>query len=393
MVLRKESIHKGIAYGILLTIPAILLLLEEYRMVGQLGIQTSDARVYIGVADNFVSSGHFITTVRPNPGLVVPPGTPFMITLFRLLGLNNTGIIVAQALLFGLDNIFLYETERNITNRGLWSPIIFTGACMRCYLRLGVVMVEHYYLFLLCLAIWVIYSELRTDKKLIILNLSGLAMLLTRPVLSPIYSFILLYTLFWCGKNRNYKIGVGMLLLPIVLLSVNLMVNHRETGEWILLENYSGYDLYISSRSDAPVTIEEAGRHIIEEEDILLVYDDGTIKQTERNTFFQERARKNIREHFGLWLQKAVLRGYELFLRKYYWVTLYMLIGGLLMAAGELKQGKYRAAIMLGLTLMLTAITSFGVVELRYTLIIWPMASIHGAFLTDLILRRLSKIK
>ena len=42
---------------------------------------------------------------------------------------------------------------------------------------------------------------------------------------------------------------------------------------------------------------------------------------------------------------------------------------------------------MLILTLMLAVLTSLGIVELRYTLVIWPMASIHGAYLAEVLLR------
>ena len=60
------------------------------------------------------------------------------------------------------------------------------------------------------------------------------------------------------------------------------------------------------------------------------------------------------------------------------------------MAARELRQKNFRAAIMLTLTLMLVALTSLGIVELRYTMVIWSMASIHGAYITDMLLQYVS---
>lgn len=388
--MQNKSIRRGVTYGILMTIPALLLLLEEKLMVGQLCVQGSDARVYISIADNFVSTGHFIQTARPYIGLVVPPGTPFMITLFRLFGLSDYGIMAAQTLMFGLDNVLLFETEKCVLGKGLWAPIIFTLACMRSYLRLGMVMVEHYYLFLLCLAIWIVYNRMKMPKKIILLNIVGLAMILTRPILATVYLCILLYTLFWCWKNRNHKIGTAMILLPILIIAFNISINYRETGEYILLENYSGYDLYMASRPDAPVTIEESSQYIVDEPDINRIREDSTLTASERNNLFKNLAKQNCRNNFGVWIKNSICRGYELFIKKYAFVTLYSLCGGFLLAARELRQKNFRATIMLTLTLMLVALTSLGIVELRYTMVIWPMASIHGAYITDMLVQHIS---
>ena len=50
-----------------------------------------------------------------------------------------------------------------------------------------------------------------------------------------------------------------------------------------------------------------------------------------------------------------------------------------------------RATAILVLTLLLALISSFGVSEVRYSIVIWPMASIHGAYLTHIILNSLLK--
>ena len=385
--MKKKGSQKGIAYGVLMTVPAFFLLLEEYLMAGQLCIQGSDARVYISIADNYISTGHFIQTARPYIGMVVPPGTPFMITLFRLAGLSAYGVMAVQILLFGLSNIMLFETGERISGRGLWAPIFYSLACMRCYLRLGVVMVEHYYLFLLCFAIWTVYKKMTTVKKIILLNVVGLAMVFTRPILSPVYLVILLYTIYWCWKNRNYKIGTVMILMPILMMGFNITINYRETGEYIFLENYSGCDLYFASRPDAPVTIKESSMYIVDEPDINRVQEDSTMTFTERNEFFKSLARQNCKNNFGAWLRNSFFRGYELFLKKYAFATLFPFCGGLLLAVREQKQKNCRGTIILILTLMLAVLTSLGIVELRYTLVIWPMASIHGAYLAEVLLR------
>ena len=372
-------------YSLLLIVPALLVLLMEYYYVGKLCVQTSDARVYISIADNYINTGHFIQTARPYIGMVVPPGTPVMITVFKMLGFSNYAIMLVQVLMFGISNIFLYEVGKKITGTGGWAPVMYTMAYLRCYFRLGVVMVEHYYLFLVCMAIWLVYSSIRDDKKIVALNATGLAMVLTRPVLFPAYLAILLYSLSWSWKNKKYMIAAGIILLPILILGVNVSVNYKETGEIILLENYSGYDLYNASQPDSPVTVKEAAEYSKENPDIERINDDNTLTMTERNNQFKKLAKENINNNFLVYLKNGCLRGYELFIKQYYWATIYTLLGGVLLVIGEMKRNSLNAMVILFVTLMLAAISSFGVIELRYSIVIWPTASVHGAYLTHVI--------
>ena len=289
-----------------------------------------------------------------------------------------------QILMFGICNILLYETERRINNIGIWAPIIYTMANLRCWIILGDAIVEHYYLILLCLGMWVMYMKMNTQRKLIFMNIIGLAMLLVRPILAIVYFCILGYSLFWSIKERKPGLGFIMLCAPILVLGLNTAVNFRETGELVVLENYSGSDMYVASRPDAPIMIEEAEEYM-DETYLRIVHDDSRTMQ-QRNQLFKELAKENLRDHFGLYLLNGVRRGHEIFMKAYAWATLYTLAGGILLARKEKKEGNMRATAILFLTLLLASISSFGVSEVRYSIVIWPMASIHGAYMTHLIL-------
>ena len=388
---KRGSIYKSnwkyrqfLTWGLLLVVPAILMLLMEKQVMGEIGHQTPDARVYLSIADNFVNSGHFIQTDRGVEGMVVPPGTPMMLTFFRLFRFSNRMIMYVQILMFGICNILLYETERRINNIGIWAPIIYTMANLRCWIILGDAIVEHYYLFLLCLGMWVMYMKMNTQRKLIFMNIIGLAMLLVRPILAIVYFCILGYSLFWSIKERKPGLGFIMLCAPILVLGLNTAVNFRETGELVVLENYSGSDMYVASRPDAPIMIEEAEEYM-DETYLRIVHDDSRTMQ-QLNQLFKELAKENLRDHFGLYLLNGVRRGHEIFMKAYAWATLYTLAGGILLARKEKKEGNMRATAILFLTLLLASISSFGVSEVRYSIVIWPMASIHGAYMTHLIL-------
>ena len=387
--LKKKRSRQLMIWAILFIIPAIFMLLMEKRVMGEIGHQTPDATVYLSIADNFVNTGHFIQTDRGVEGMVVPPGTPVMLTFFRLLHFSNRMIMYVHIMMFGICNTFLYETEKRINGKGMWAPIMYTMANLRCWIILGDAIVEHYYLFLLCLGIWIMYKEKETQRKLICMNIIGLAMLMVRPILAVVYISILGYSVFWVVKHRKAGIGIIVLLFPVLILSLNVAVNYRETGEMIFLENYSGSDMYVASRPDAPVMIEEAEGYM-DETYLSIVHDDSRTMQ-QRNQLFKELAKENLKNHFWLYLINGIRRGHEIFMKAYAWATLYTLAGGILLARKEREKGNMRATAILVLTLLLALISSFGVSEVRYSIVIWPMASIHGAYLTHIILNSLLK--
>lgn len=379
-----NKVSRITAWLILLTIPGLLMLRMETLTMGVIGHQTPDAVLYLSIADNFVSTGHFIQTARDVKGMVVPPGTPIMLTMYRLFHASNRIMLAIHFLMFGVANILLYETEKRICGRGFWSPIIYTMANLRCWIILGDAIVEHYYLFLMCMGLWIMYHDFAEPKKIIGMNLIGLAMLLVRPILVVAYLLILAYSFWWSIKNRKGALAAGILIFPLVILAINVSVNYRETGEFIFMENYSGSDMYVASRIDSPVTIEDAEKYM--DETYLSIVHDDSLTQTQRNDLFKSLARENIRDHFGRYLWNGAQRGYEIFLKAYAWMTVYTLIGGVLLMYREKSKGEKRASVTLILALLLAVISSFGVSEVRYSIVIWPIAALHGAYLTWLII-------
>ena len=105
IIRKKNQRCRKMIWVLLLTIPATLMLLMEKQVMGEIGHQTPDATVYLSIADNFVKSGHFIQTNRAVEGMVVPPGTPVILTIFRILRFSNRMIMYVQILMFGICNI------------------------------------------------------------------------------------------------------------------------------------------------------------------------------------------------------------------------------------------------------------------------------------------------
>ena len=371
---------------IILVVPTALLLLYEYFRMGKIGNLTADGRLYLSVADNFLTTGHFIQYVRWFPGFVVPPGLPLVLLLLRALRFTEPMIIGFQALLFGDSCLLLAESERELFGRYGLSPLFYLLGYMRCRLLLGNIMVEHYYLFLLCVILWLIFCA-KSRKKLLWLNQAGLFLLLTRPAMSPVYLAILGYTLVSCWQKRKLISAIAAVLLPVLTLGLNLAVNYRETGEVILLESYSGTDLYITACAEAPVTIEE-GEHYLDETRDAIYYDEN-MTMAEKSRLLGDMAKAFVREHPEEYLWKTVRRFGELFLRSYRYLTLLPAVGAILMISREDKRQKRMLLISLFvLNILLAMMTSFGILEIRYTAVIWPLAALHVAALPWWLLER-----
>ena len=371
----------------ILVIPTVLLLLYEYFRMGRIGNLTADGRLYLSVADNFLATGHFIQYIRWFPGFVVPPGLPLALLLLRILRFTEPMIIGFQAALFGGSCLLLAESERKLFGYYGLSPLVYLLGYMRCRLLLGNIMVEHYYLFLLCLILWLTFCA-KSRKKLLWMNLAGLFLLLTRPALSAVYLAIVGYTLFSVLQKRQIFRAIASVLLPILVLSLNLAVNYRETGELILLESYSGTDLYITACADAPVTIAEGESYLDETRDSI--YYDESMTMAEKSRLLGNMARAYVREHPGEYLLKTIRRFGVLFLKSYGFLTLLPTGAAVLMIFQEENRQKRKLLIgLLAMNILLAMLTSFGIPEIRYTAVIWPLASLHAAALPHgLIMRR-----
>ena len=183
---------------------------------------------------------------------------------------------------------------------------------------------------------------------------------------------------------------MAALLLPILALGLNLAINYRETGEIILLESYSGTDLYITACADAPVTIEEGENYLDETRDAI--YYDDNMTMAEKSSKLGSMAKVYVREHPGEYLWKSVRRFGVLFLKSYGYLTLLSVGGAVLMIAHEERREKRSLQKgLLAMNILLAVLTSFGIPEIRYTAVIWPLAALHFAALPHRLLEMREK--
>ena len=373
---RKQSGQLALQLAVFL-LPPLLMLGLEFRTNGCLGVRYPDAQLYLSIADNAISTGHFIQTARPIENFVVPPGVPFALLLLRLAHFSLPMICAVHCLMMGGGALLLFRTARRLFGRwGLVAPAVYTLVYLRCRMYLGNIYVEHWYLFLLCVIVWLLYREMPAERRLAALNPAALAALLVRPALMPVYLAVLAYTLGYCLKHRKLPLAAFALLLPAAILGINTWVNFRETGEMILLQNYSGTDIYRAFSENAAMTRQQ--NELYYDAYYYEIYGDPTLTMSEKSEILLASAKAWARQEPLRCAGLVLGRFRELYLRCYLFLPLPALAGGVILS--RMRKG-IRGWLPLTVNLILALLSCCGIPELRYTLPVWPLASLHLAAL------------
>ena len=339
-----------------------------------------DSRLYLSIADNFLSTGHFIQTAR-KAGYVVPFGTPLILTILRFLRFDFKMILAFQYVLLGGSCWFLSLAERNLGGRGWISPALFTMSLVRTRVLYDTIYVECYFLFCLCVIVWLLTAkQLSAKKRILLLNVFGFLAFSIRTVLLVFYVPILVYTLFsaFRGKLRA-SAAVWCLLIPCLLMSLNAWNNHRETGHWILTDNYSGSDLYLANNPGTkPAYFTTWIMDDFLTEEYWQIDRDPSLDFTQKNQKYNALARQWIAENPGTFVKNLLIRFHLLFILYWKFLMLLGFVCGVCYCAA-FSPHKRLSAICLALNLLLGLVTCVGNAMGRYSLPLWPLTSIHLA--------------
>ena len=220
-------------------------------------IPTADGNLYISVAENFIHNGHFIQTARPyEVNFVVPPGLPLILTLVLGLTYTTSTVIVLQYILFGWTAVLLTRVSEWLYptryNRILIPVLFLSGAFYIGQPNPGTVLTEIYTIFLLSLAAYFLFHPSLSDSRKVTLLLPTLFYAyLVRPVAAGALVIGLAVAVYMAFRKRYSIKRLAVLLLAFaVFMGGNLLVNRRETGYWILLEDYGAIPTYQANNSN-----------------------------------------------------------------------------------------------------------------------------------------------
>ena len=352
-----------------------------------------DAKLYLSIADNFLSTGHFAQTTREPGSFVVPAGLPLILTALRALRLPPGGIIALQYLLFGASCFLLSHTEEALFG-GWWiSPLLFTAALVRAHLEITNIYLEYYFLFCMTAVLFLLSRrDLPLKKKLLWLNAAALAGYLIRTVLILVYLPVLAFTLVSAFRDRSVRgAALAALVAPCLLFAAVGAVNNREVGHWIFSSNYSGRDVYTANNPETKTdfySLSDLPDFVGEE--YFSIVDDPTMDPTEKDTALTAAAGKWIRENPRTFIKNTVFKTWSLFVVFWRYTLLLALLAGLWGLFRHRPAGRVWT-VCWAVNLLLALTTGMGLVMDRYSIVVWPLASLHLAGGWRMLLDRLKK--
>ncbi len=140
-------------------------------------------------------------------------------------------------------------------------------------------------------------------KRLTGMNLADAYMVACRPVLTPVYIAVLLYSLMkLVRRDLSVKRLALLLLIPTVLFGVNTLVNYRETGYLIVMDSYSGKDFYAVNNANASNEYYMSKVYDTFGEEYTSVEKNSQLDQPSKNEIYKQLSKKWIRENPGTFL-------------------------------------------------------------------------------------------
>lgn len=369
-----------------------LIALIYYAVKGVFIYLGPDAELYYSIAENFRTTGHFIQTARDSALFVVPFGVPLILTVLRLIGFTLPMIIAIQYLMFGTACMLLYKTERILFGRGGFAPVFYSLALLRARIDLYDIYLEHYFLLLIILLLYLsVRRDMPVKKRLTYMNLAGMYMVACRPVLLPVYIAVLIYSLVLLVR-RQLPVGrfAIFLLIPVLLFGANTLVNYRETGYPIVMDSYSGQDFYAANNPEASAGYYSSQIYESFGEEYTAVQNDPNLDRVQKNERFKEMGKEWVMENLDLFQCNTAKRFAENFVWTWRYTLILCFFGAMHMIAACPDWRRW-AAVTLVVNLVVAVITAMGLVMVRYTVVVWPLAALHLSAITHPTLKRLKE--
>ena len=342
-------------------------------------IPSPDGDLYISVATNFIHNGHFIQTARPyEVNFVVPPGLPLLLTLVLGLTYSTGTVIVLQYVLFGLTSVLLTRVSESIYSTRyncFLIPILFlSGAFYVNAPNPGYVLTETYTIFLVSLSAFLFLNPTLPEAKKITLLLPTLfCAYLIRPVVAGALVVALVAAIYLVIRRRYpLKRLASLLLLFTAFMGGNLLVNHRETGYWIMLEDYGAIPAYQANNSNTKTyEYDSSLAEDFSDDYFMQVYFDNSLDTYQKNQLLKEKTGEFVKANPSLVLKNTVEKYENLFFHNWNWNGSLLFLSFLL-----LTWKKHLRLIQTGLLLitfaLLTIPPSMGLYIFRYSVICLP---------------------
>lgn len=390
--------NRGKEIGFIMVTTILLMFFVTYNYYQQVYLAGPDGQLYLSIADNFLANGHFTQTTRPYMnGHVATPGLPIILTILKLIVNSSLFVAFVQYILFGLSNVFLYLTCINIFQKrlvGVSAVVIYLVTMMDSqgiYISPSCIQTEHWALFVLMACMYIVsklYNEgvlctncIRYFKYIYLLIFVGF---LIRPIIFMCYAPLFLYFIYLAvHKKIKRKDLLFFLAIPILFFSINVAVNYRETGEFVLLENYSAIPLYQANNPNTKTSgyASDLTYEFVEEGDIFYeIYNNPNLNCTQQNKMLRDLTNEYIRSNLMQVIKTSLQRFRVMFLEAWGRSFEVMIAAMIILSLRYRKKWIFYVGGV-GTMLFLALPTSCGLNIWRYSIVAIPFYTFYKAAL------------
>lgn len=336
-------------------------------------IQTPDGTLYLSVAKNFIENGHFIQTARPyETNMIVPPGLPFIFTIILGLTYDHFIIVIMQYILFGASAVLLAKASRFIFKSDFTNfiiPLLFISACF--YVKEpnpGELISETYTVFFLSIiSYFSLNPDIKIEKKSTIVTVLSFVAYLIRPSVGGMFLVsIIVIGILTIMRKFAWKRLIACALSFITVLGLNTIVNYRETGYVVILENYGSIPFYQANNSETKTyTYSSALMEEFSDQYFIDTYNNENLDMNEKNERLRTRTVEFILNNIAFVAENTKIKYESLFIKPWNW-NFYILFASVLYWAIRKRVSWVYALLTLLSFILLTIIPAFGLYIFRY---------------------------
>ena len=354
----------------------VLLFIPIYNLINYNELYTSsgDGDLYISIAENFLQTSHFIQNVRPHEiNMVVPPGLPPILTILYFIGHTTSFVIFVQYLLFALFSVVLYKAINNFYPNKIISILgviiyCFSDAILTSTGSPRYIMTEVYTQFIFIAVLYVMsikkYDfEVKTKLLMPILLIGSLI----RTVLFTLFFIdIVIYIVLLIKNKHSFKFLLKFSIVVIAILSINTMVNFRETGEFIPIQNYGAIPIYQANNANTSTKAYSSSISEQFSDDYFFeVYNNKELTTSEKSSLLSEETKKYVMSNLSTVIKNALIKFKNMFITPYYLDFYVWAIGSIILFVVTRR----KELIYLFFTnLIIMILTSFGLNIFRYSI-------------------------
>lgn len=354
----------------------VLLFIPIYNLINynELYTLSGDGDLYISIAENFLQTSHFIQDIRPREiNMVVPPGLPSILTILYFIGHTTSFVIFVQYLLFALFSVVLYKAINNFYPNKIISILgviiyCFSDAILTSTGSPRYIMTEVYtqFIFIAVLHVMSIKKydfEVKTKLLMPILLIGSLI----RTVLFTLFFIdIVIYIVLLIKNKHSFKFLLKFSIVVIAILSINTMVNFRETGEFIPIQNYGAIPIYQANNANTSTKAYSSSISEQFSDDYFFeVYNNKELTTSEKSRLLSEETKKYVMSNLSTVIKNALIKFKNMFITPYYLDFYVWVIGSIILFVVTRR----KELIYLFFTnLIIMILTSFGLNIFRYSI-------------------------